>query len=420
MTSTRLPSLPRAARARNLLCSALALTLLACGDDASEDNPDGGPPGDGSEDPDAEPGEESAAYIVVTRVVNPDGRSVYLSVLPSLDATTIDLSEAVEVSGLSRAFAYDGAVFIMDGETGQIARNEVDDERRLSETARFSMANLGITGFSSAFAFISPTRAYYIDATNQQVVVWNPQAMEITGTFDVPELAREDFNTAVETPQVANGRVISAIGWGNLDQGTFHPAVGLLVLDAEADKLVGLFEDDRCAIGGGGFFDDKGDFYVIGDTSNGAYEAFGPDSVPDACLLRLPAGANEFDPDFVERMTDLAENPYFSGLTGTADRRLLTRGFDPEFDISEVKDSSEYLSLKAWRWRLIDLDGRAATEVALPAHVLSFGPFSVDDGFLLTQFDEDAQQTQLYRLDGDEPVESVTTPGEIQYAARIR
>lgn len=404
-------------------CAGLALTLVACGDNLAEPAPDAEPP---LPTPDAMPGspdaapEDGSAYLVVSRVVNPDGRNVYLSVLPSLEPTTLDLSQAIEVSGLSRAFTHDGAVFAMDGETGQIARYEADQQLRLSETGRFSMANLGITGFSSAFAFISPTRAYYIDVTNLQVVVWNPQAMEISGTFSIADLARAGLIISAATPQVGGGRVIVPIGWSNLAQGAFHPAVGLLVLDAQANQLIAILEDNRCAVGGGGFFDDQGDFYVIGDTSDGVYEALGPSSVPKACLLRLAAGADELDPEFMERMSDLAENPYFSGLIGTPERILLTRGFAPDVDLSMLSNPSEYFDLKAWLWRLIELDAGTHTEIELPPHVLSFGPFSVDGTFYLPQFDGDAQQTVLHRLDGAQPVESVTSPGEVQNIGKIR
>lgn len=395
-------------------CASLALTASACGDNQAAPAPDAGSP------PLTDAMSGSPAYLVVTRVVNPNGRNVYLSALPSLEPTTIELSQTLELSGLSRAFTFDGAVFAMDGETGQVARYEVDDELRFSETARFSMANLGITGFRSAFAFISPTRAYYVDVTNLQVVVWNPRAMEIVGTFSIAGLAREGFNISAEAPQVGGDRVIVPIGWSNLTQGTFHPAVGLLVLDAQVDELIGILEDDRCAVGGGGFFDDQGDFYVIGDTSHGVYEAFGPDTVPQACLLRLAAGSSDFDPEFVEPMGGLADNPYFSGLTGTPDRALLTRGFAPDVDLSMLTNPSEYFSLKAWLWRLIELDTGSSTEVELPPHVLSFGPFSVDGEFFLPQFDEDTQQTVLYRLSDKQPVESVTSPGEVQNVGRIR
>jgi len=403
------PPIPRAARARLAMCAALSLTLVACGGDDDDDG-----------DPEPDAAMPSSAYLVVSRVVNPDGRSVYLSVLPDLAPTTIDLADAHEVSGLSRAFVFDGAVFAMDGETGEIARYDVSPQRELVEADRLSMRNLGITGFSSAFAFISPTRAYYIDTRTLQVVVWNPQEMVIDNTFSIADLAREGMNIAVHAPQVGGNRVISAIGWSNLQQAAFRPSVGLLVLDAQADELIAIVEDDRCAIGGGGFFDAKGDFYVIGDTANGVFEAFQPTTAPDACLLRLPVGESDFDSNFVERMADLAENPYFSGLDGTSDRHLLTRGFDPSVDLSTVTNPSDYLSLKAWLWRLIELDSRTPTEVALPTHVLSFGPFSVDGAFYLPQFDEENQRTVLYRLDGDQPVESVASTGEIQNIDKIR
>lgn len=411
----------RGAWRRIASCAGLALTLVACGDNLAEPAPDAEPPPSSDAmpgGPDAAPGD--SAYLVVSRVVNPDGRNVYLSVLPSLEPTTLDLSQALEVSGLSRAFTHDGAIFAMDGETGQIARYEVDEQLRISEKGRFSMANLGITGFSSAFAFISPTRAYYVDVTNLQVVVWNPEAMEISGTFSIADLAREDLIISAATPQVGGDRVIVPIGWSNLAQGAFHPAVGLLVLDAQANELIAILEDNRCAVGGGGFFDDQGDFYVIGDTSDGVYEAFGPAAVPKACLLRLPAGASEFDSEFIERLSDLAENPFFSGLNGTPDRTLLTRGFAPDVDLSMLSNPSEYFGLKAWLWQLIELDAGTRTGIELPPHVLSFGPFSVDDAFFLPQFDADSQQTVLYRLSDTQPVESITSPGEVQNIEKIR
>ncbi|MEM9195862.1 MAG: hypothetical protein AAGF12_42240, partial [Myxococcota bacterium] len=83
------------------LCCALALVLGACGDDSA-----GGSGGSGGSAGSGGSG-GGDAFLVANRVRTPDSRALFVSVLPSLDVGQVDLAGAIELSGVSRAVAFD-------------------------------------------------------------------------------------------------------------------------------------------------------------------------------------------------------------------------------------------------------------------------------------------------------------------------
>ncbi|MEM9493994.1 MAG: hypothetical protein AAGC55_32905 [Myxococcota bacterium] len=230
-----------------LIALLAVIPLVGCGDDSSD-----------STDPDAgEPPVSENAYLVLTRVLDPSGRNAYVSILPDLEPAEVDLGQALEFSGRARAFAHEGDVMIMNSETGEITRYDVDERLNLIEGETLSMTGLGITRFISAFIFISPTRAYYVDSNTLQLVVWNPQTMELVSNFSIAEIERPGFTIAVRRPRLSGDRVLVPIAWSN--SSNLRPSVGLLILDAQSDQVISVLEDERCTISGGSFVDDQGE-----------------------------------------------------------------------------------------------------------------------------------------------------------------
>src|ERR1700760_1746137 len=128
--------------------TALALLLLAaCGD--SNTTADDGPPV-----------ADDHAYAVQSEVFGPDGTTSYVSVLGSLDAQTIDYTQARQIADLADMWAYDDAVFVAASTDKTISRFTVKNGQ-LTDEIKMSLANYGPAevGFFRN-VFVSPTKAY--------------------------------------------------------------------------------------------------------------------------------------------------------------------------------------------------------------------------------------------------------------------
>lgn len=410
-----------------LLGIVLLLGLAGCGDDDATPTDAGSADAGtdaGSPDAGSDAGADDPAYMVVQRVRTPDSRTVLLTLLSDLGARTLDGSGALEVAGLSRATAFDGKVFVFDGETGRVTRYGVTDELGFVEEDTVSFEALGIVRFRTAFHFESPERAFYLDLPSLQMVVWNPTEMSIVDTFDVPEADRDGLNRVGGELLAQGGELISPISWDDLTRREFVPSVAALVFSLDTGAFLRVIEDPRCVVTGGAFVDGER-VYLLGDSSAGTIDIFGEDfgltePVPPPCVVRTDA-SGAIDPDFAVDLRALTGAAHVTDAVGLGGRRFLTRVFDESIDPETLTDPFLYFTLELWRFAVVDLDADTAEIVdELPISGISFDPSVVDGEALLPVVDEGAGTTTLFRLTGDGPVESVTAAGDIQRVVRVR
>ena len=395
---------------------ALLLPLAGCGDESDPSDADAGP----DAEPDAEPPPTNPAYLVASRIRTPGGRTFYVSIEPDLEARTLDLSRSLELNGFSRAYAYDGSAFTMDSESLEITRHEVDAALDLQPGASFSMAGLGIRSFRPLFAFLSEERAYYVDLDNDQVVVWNPRAMTLEDTFPLDAVSRAGFESQATSVEVVGDRVFVTLAWTNFTELSVVPSVAVIVIDAAEDRLEGIFEDDRCAAAGGSFVDENGDLYVVGDNDDGRYAVFGATALPPPCLLRVPAGADGFDPDYYLDLRETTGAPELGHLAGLPDRTAVTRVIDESVDVDALGGLLELGGSEIWQWVVLDVDAGTSTELDIPLTALPFPPFVMDGVLYVHREDTEGGISQLYRVEGGAAIESLTVDGEILQLGRIR
>ena len=153
----------------------------------------------GGEDPNGAPGPSvrtgAERFLIGTQVSLPDGRLNFFNTVDALDETTeIDLNESLEVPGFARIYAPDAGGYFGVGsnETLTVTRFDLDSQDRLVETDRVSFRSSGTTFLLNQMVFISESKAYYIDTVSAQVVVWNPETMEVEDTIDLSMRIRED------------------------------------------------------------------------------------------------------------------------------------------------------------------------------------------------------------------------------------
>jgi len=322
------------------------------------------------------------AIMLATYVRSPDGNdSVYVKALPEVPTGELEYSDYREF-GAVNVLTHDGSVYVWDGEAATMTRFSVSESLELVEGPELSLINEGFSGIDAhSHAFISPTRAYAMSPQLDQVIVWNPEIMEITGTIAMQAPVRpEAMSTGVHYPIVRGDQVIWRLVSANWTTLELFPATTLAVASATGDTPVQIVEDGRCAAGyDGAFLDDAGDLYLQGGAHWGSFDAFGPNPGGlTTCMLRIKAGETAFDPEFTLDYQTVTGSPYsrpWFNVTGT---KYLASVWDPARPLPA--DSSTWYQDNTFLPLLVDVaTGQTAPYPALSNTVLiSSLPFRVD------------------------------------------
>lgn len=398
----------------------LALTFTSC-----EDNP---------VDPDPEPDpQEEELYAVYWRLDTPDGRTNYVSLVDDLmEAGEVDPAEALEVPGRSRFYAQPqaGYFFTGNGETLTFTRYNVPEQgKEFEEAEKLSLANEGVTSLQARTVFLSDTKAYYIDNTQGQIIIFNPEEMVITGSFDLPEEfadGYQGFSTQLgfNGYQLNGNRLAIPVGWVNFGAATHLDKTGLAIVDTDADQVISYTEDERCALATEPAFMPNGDvYYGQSERYHFSREARKNDKV--GCILRKAAGSDTFDPDYEPYFIDQIEGKdvglsLFNAPTeGNGYVRVLNT------DMLEWSEDVEGISYYDTVWDTYEInlsENEVIGKVDRPlGPSYAEQPFQINEDFYgtLKVNDEDEHRVIQYSADGSYE-EGLTTPGYISNLVRLR
>ncbi|MEM7136113.1 MAG: hypothetical protein AAF500_06010 [Myxococcota bacterium] len=380
----------------------LAVALAGCGDSGSAD-PRPSPPSGLDE-----------VFVASQRVFTPDGRFVLAHVLTDLGPQELEVDTGFEFPGVSRVQAFNGKVFIFQSETGQVIRYRVTDDLGIEEEARFSMANQGITSFTDTNTFVSPTRSFYFDGSGQ-MVVFDPEAMEIVTTIVGPDVTREGFTRpGFSQPVQVGDELYVSLAWQNFDAVSLIPTLTVAVFSISEERLLRVIEDERCGFGFRGFAHD-GAFYVVGDQRDGIGNILF--DLPPACLVRIREGEDQFDPDFYVDLTQTAGRPFLAnGPVGVGSGRFLNMVYDSptdpaEFIPSDPTNAEEVVDVltpfelgEIWRWAVFTLPDAEMTllEGTPLTGTNPFDAFVVDGVPYVPILDGNAASSQVFRVDSFE------------------
>lgn len=413
--------------ARHSLCFFSAAVAIACGDSDARII---------VLDPAADEASASApVYGVFTSVETPENEATYLGLTTTLAGeAALDTASALEAPASSRFYApRDGGFFaIGSNDDFSITRYAVDDDRRILETGRMSMAAIGVTRLQNRVVFVSATKAYYIDESAAQLVVWNPDAMTIERTIALPEALGEGYlGYSTDLPfgrfPLVDDRLFIPVGWYNFETGVARELTGLAVIDTNTDSVISYSETERCPGATELAFDDNGDVY-FGTGVNYPFYAHAADparraAARPACILRIRAGEQVFDPDYLASLASMTGGLQGMGLTdaatpGSAYVQVIDEAVLPW---SAVGDEDTFWETPAWSWWKVDLrSGEAALDPALPASAPYMTSYEVDGRRYISRQMGD-NQSRLYELAADGAHRpSVTLVGSIRGVARIR
>ncbi|MEM8608287.1 MAG: DUF4374 domain-containing protein [Myxococcota bacterium] len=346
------------------------------------------------------------AYVVSQLLFAPGSRFQLVHIVPDLEPQELALDEAFEFSGFSRVRAFDGKVFVFEGERGQVIRYRVTPALSLEEEERLSFANLGITSFGPSITFASSTRAYFVSSATREIVVFDPDAMQIVAAIPFLQLGREGFAlTFTSAPTVIGDEVYVSIAWADTATLRYVPEVTVAVFSASELRLLRVLSDDRCGFGFRGFAH-EGAFYTMGDGVNGLAN-LGLDGISPPCLLRIPAGSDRFDPDFyVDLAAASGREIVAGGPFGIGDGRFLTMVYDDDVEPSAI-DLAEFAQLSIWRWAIMELptaETQVLEELPLGGVNTLLRPTVVDGTTYVSVTTELPTSSQLFRIEDDSRV----------------
>ena len=379
----------------------------------------------------SEPGggdSSGSAYLVGTRVFGDDGAATsYFHVLPSIEqGTAVDPGRALEVPGAARLYAaYDlGWFAVGDGESPTITRYTLDDAGALKPGAAISLQAYGVQSLWDTLYFVSPTKAYYPDRAGTQLVVWNPTAMEITGTIPLPQTARAGFLALYGYTAVTRGdELLFSVGWFDWETNdTILGETGLAVIDTKTDTVARFDVDTRCGGVTQAVVTPSGEAYLVSSALAGAGFRLG--RLPSApCALRIGADADALDASYVIHLADLTAGALAGEPVQGGQGRIFLRVFDESLGtVAADANTWDLTGQLAWTWWRWDVASNAATRVAelapATADVLSL---EVEGRVYGAETKADYSETTLIELTAaGGPKRALTAPGFLHGVARIR
>jgi hypothetical protein len=409
MSGTHTKRSQRPARAGRAAGHVAALFCIAassgCGDNLA--------PVDPVESVDAAPVPDSGAvstlYSLGSIIEDADGeRTTYVQTITSLDIDQATNAEAIELPGNGIHLAHGGHVFLGLDEAPTMIRYTPDASGTLQENGRLSFTTLGVTSVGFGNAFVSDRKAYMVSEQQYVAAVWDPEAMELITSIDLSYLEKDGFDVEFWTVTYYQGRVYIPVRYTNWGDRIVDQSVTLVIIDAEADTILATATDSRCYSGGRPVFAPNGDAYVMSDGRNWSAQLFATmngDPVPANCLLRIRAGALEFDPDFLVEIPSLTgglevATELETGLDGSG--VAFAKMFYPDEVPAEVPldDNFEFWqepAFKMWRIELGDTPSAMPVE-DIPFSALAWEGASVD-GKLYTGESPDYTSSLIFEID---------------------
>lgn len=372
---------------------------------------------------DAESGDDSgekvegAAYLLHSAVESGDDRLNYYSLVKDPgEAVQLDYARSLELPGRARLYAERGIGYFAlgDAEDISITRYELKDDGSFVAGKKLSLQQEGVQWMETqGVLFISPTKAYYKDSSQGQIIVWNPKEMTVERSIPLPEgVMREGWETSLSLWAKRERDAFITVGWTSPDYDRVAEGTLLIRIDYETDELT-VTEDDRCRSPWMTAQHD-GSLYFFSEVINGfGYTLNGDAGGQKDCILRIREQDDGFDQDYVGSVAGaLDDNEVGTGMAITEDGRVWYQVVDT--DALGLEPGATYAEwyAKGWTWQHFDLESLSDRQKGEgEAGAYSGIAFALDAGFFITETAEDYSDTKLIKLDDGKRSEGLSFPG---------
>lgn len=398
---------------RLLTVAAALVAVTACGTTPGEEK-----------DPTLD--EKEPAYLIHSLVTTDAGRTNYFSLVDSVtEATHIDYAQSLELPGSPRLYTASdyGFVLIGNAEDLTLTKYQVEDGALVAGDS-LSLQAYGINALDAqAVLFLSETKAYYKDRNQMQIIVLNPQAMEVEKTIKLPEeFIKEEFLNRMSEWATRDGEAYITVSWYAKNYERVEPGAVLISIDPETDTLTHTY-DARCR-GLVKTARHDGDLYFFSDVFNAlGYTVSGDtDGGQKSCIVRIKAGSKTFDADYLGS-TDGAFGANHVGtvVTVSKDGEAWAAVADTTITPSEPGTTYSQWYSKGWSWwhlPLATLD--TAVRVEGEPGGFSTKAFGLGSNFFVTRAEADFSKSTLVNLTSGTPTDGLSFTGSLLDVAEIQ
>lgn len=276
-------------------------------------------------EPDETFDDKKPLYALVSIFNTGDGTQSYLSLTDDVTRQqTIGIDKSIEIagSGIGVSAAANGQLFVSSQSAATITKYTLDESDELVEGDSLSFESLGvkkISSYSSQFHFVSATKAYYFDDSNYQLVIWNPETLELVAgkSKDLTsqllyKVGEQTYPfTYSQTPPLRNGKeIIFAGGWFSADRLTVPARTAVVIVNTETDEVT-VKIDERCGWARDGVLNEEDGliYFASEGYAGGAHFLSAEKATP--CMIRFDPQSKTFD-DFYMTLDELV-NPETEG-----------------------------------------------------------------------------------------------------------
>lgn len=438
------PSRVNMDRVSTFACALLASSsLYACGDDdlstpgddaGTRNGRGSGGKGSGSGDSDADaggsPGDTSPVYALTTQILGTEAvdNTSYVLVTNSLErGTQLSLGDGmVEIPGraLGAGPENGGALYVVSDQAPTLTRYDLTDDGELEEGKSVSFLNQGVSAFSeygAQFQFVAEDKAYWFDGRTAQIVVWDPEAMQVKTSISLTDLAFErEVLTFTAAPVRAGDAIYSFVGWR---EGPEVPSRAAVVVIDTSNDTAEVVMSETCGYVRDGYLAPDGMLYLATEAYGAAVNYLNSESAAEPCLLRFDTDEGAFDEDFDVELESLFDGDSAGSLIAGPDGSAFLR----VLDVSAVPDDTNHprvlASVAAWGWAKLTV-GDDPTAMVIEDAALSGGsvlPLVLGDRWFSPVFVGGAS-TEFIELTADGPVSNGTieVPGLVFSAVKLR
>jgi hypothetical protein len=164
-----------------------------------------------------------------------------------LGGAEVQLDQAREFPGQSDLAVNGGALLVASGDEPTISKYAVAEDLQLVQPDAVTRVNFGNYGLASAAfwnnQFVAADKAYMVNGA-EEIIVWNPETMQVVTTIDLPELpARQGLQLvaglADRASLVHDGKFYMALYWTDDSFAERSDDSVLVVIDVATNTVEG-------------------------------------------------------------------------------------------------------------------------------------------------------------------------------------
>jgi hypothetical protein len=373
-------------------------------------------------------------YALAVSVYNPDASQTYLMTTSDLGARELDVrGRGIELPGFLFPFAYENSIFVPNEDGPTVTRFSMLEGGELEEGPTLSFGSLGYAAAMDSFNLpvVSPTKAYAFDAPNSRAYLWNPRDMTLlAGQLDISMIQREGYVARIAADSDAarqQGDILFVpVGWEDAVTEDARPVSGMLVIDTVNDAVLAFLEDERCTEFQSSVRTASGDLYFF-TSEHSIVTISGQDPAYSSCALRIRAGEQQFDPDFVLNLSELTGRSIACcGAWAGGEDVYVPVLYEERVMVMDRRElwSKSNNDYRYWR---VNLESGSSREIASLPFFNTGGPnvYEMSDGRVFRSLtlrpDEGPDQSTLLELSGgDEPTRGASFQGSLTLLTRLR